>query len=158
MNDNERERFIKIEAEVPHIQSDIKELWSTIDPISREGEELKTELIKHMNKVENLERTTAAISSAVKKIEETIISYDEGFKFLSNARKNINTIFVAIAVQTIFIIVGLLAFVFVLTQKSSNQSQPINNSIPGAIYQQYQQQQNSGQVAPTPNPNNNVRQ
>ena len=138
MENKDNERVIKLETEFPYVKSDITEIWSTITPIVRENEEVKSDQIRHLNRLDNLEKSAALTDTNIKKIGDTIASYDESLKFLANARKNINTIFVAIAIQTIFLIGGLLAFVFVLTQKSTVQGQ--------SFFQHDKQQQQLGVV------------
>jgi len=101
---DEKERLLKLELQSEYQVKEFTELRSIIAPITREHEELKTDIIKFLNKVENTQRDQKDMEDSVKEIEKTLKEYAGSFKFLENARKNMNTIFVAITIQAIFFI------------------------------------------------------
>jgi chromosome segregation ATPase len=116
-------KLTEIKTDVPYIKQDVQDLWSAVNPIIRDHEELKTEIIRYLNRIELFDKDVVSVKETVKAHVVKISEFDEQYKFLANARKNINTIFVAIIIQTIFLISGLLAFVFTLTQQKTNQQQ-----------------------------------
>jgi hypothetical protein len=148
-------RLIKLETDLPYVKGDIQEIWSAFGPMTRDHEELKTEIIRYLNRLEIFDKDLVSIKDTVKAHSLKIVDFDEQYKFLVNARKNINTIFVAIIIQTIFLISGLLAFVFTLTQQKANNSQYVPNNgqqqqivqpvVQSVVQPVYPRQRNGGQ-------------
>lgn len=126
------ERILILETEFPHIKQEITSIWTALTPQTREYEELKTEIIKALGRLESAEKELLAQKEIVKEHSTKIINFDEQYRFLVNARKNINTIFIAIIIQSIFLLSGLITFIFTLTQQKvsvkQEQQQQVNPS------------------------------
>lgn len=126
----ESERILKLETEYPYVRQDITDIRNQMIPMHRDHEELKTDIIRYLNRLDNAEKaivwTDKTIGELKKDIEEAVDilqEHTESYKFVQNARKTMNIIFVALAIEFIGLVCALLAFVFVLTQKPQDKAQ-----------------------------------
>lgn len=120
----ESERILKLETEYPYIRQDITDIKNKLEPMNHDHQELKTDIIRYLNRLDNAEKAITEIKSSVEDAVEILQEHTESYKFVQNARKTMNVIFVALAIEFIGLVCALLAFVFVLTQKQPDKPQP----------------------------------
>jgi len=119
----ESERILKLETEYPYIRQDITDIKNRLEPMNHDHQELKTDIIRYLNRLDNAEKSITEIKDSVEEAVEILQEHTESYKFVQSARKTMNIIFVALAIEFIGLVCALLAFVFVLTQKPQEKTE-----------------------------------